>query len=1011
MNDKTTVFSNLCSVLRQVAEKKRAGQNLCGVLKGIAQQKENACHSSISERKKTVKPKSIVKSPNFYINASGSSPEFTEAKLAADYTLIEELDEKLADIQGQAYAVQAVKEYLFGINSRENARGVGGLMVFLGPPAVGKSTMAEKIAEALHRPFLRLDMSGYNDHEIGLCDLFGVNKSYKAAARGGLTSFVEENPVSVIMLDEFEKAHGNVLNRFLQIFDRGEAHDLFSERNVSFRNVIIIVTMNLGKQLYDRSLTTYNLSDTPQATIIQALRTEMNPQTQMPYLSNALISRLSTGKIILFNKLRPEIMHRIVVQEIGKTEVYYREKYGLQLQVDKDTLAKLVILGIGEQADVRSLVKSVRELFARGLVRMMEKSRAEKQVFTTLRCEVDFDGESPEAREVFHSRNKMRILVCCKSAHKKLFRQYDSDEVEILFTKKGELPERLAGEDIAMAILDFEEEESSFSLGLFKALREREVIPVYVYGTKTKSDASLVYYLDHGAMDTFRGTAKQLAEWVGEILSGGELSNIAQTLFRANKVVSFETFYSFEEPRIAILRLSQIDIVLAREAADIDTFVGGRQIPNVHFDDIYGARDAKVEMRRIIEYLKNQRKYLRNGLRPPRGILLEGDPGTGKTMLAKAFACEAGLPFIHKNASEFKQKWLGEGARLVRELFAAARRYAPAIVFIDEIDAIAKSRETTINEGGTEALNAFLSEMDGFFNDSAAPVFLIAATNFNFKKGETLLDPALLRRFDRKIHIELPDLETRKQYLADRIAKYPNEVTLRLIENLAKRSIGWSLGELDNVIQNAIREACSGEEGPITDALLNEAFERYTDGETKQRNEREMRRTAIHEAGHAVVAASLGFMPSYATIGARGGYGGYVYYGNENATVLSREECLNRIAITMAGRAAEIVLCGEGGMTTGASGDLKSATELATDMICEFGMDEEYPIYIDRAKCLETPWILQRITAIIKSQGDRARSIIEANQEKVTAVTEALLEKVNLDETDIKKSLNKGGEP
>lgn len=1000
MNVKTSAPSDSCGALRQAAENEQAAQNPRGILNSITQQKEDASRPRGSEKK--IPQKSVVKSPNFYINANGSSPEFTTAKLAADYSLVEELDEKLSDIRGQAYAVQAVKEYLFGINSRENARGVGGLMVFLGPPAVGKTVMGEKIAEALHRPFLRLDMSGYNDHEIGMCDLFGVNKSYKAAASGLLTSFVEENPVSVIMLDEFEKAHANVLNRFLQIFDRGEVRDLFSERNVSFRNVIVIVTTNLGKMLYDRSLTTYNLSDTPQAMIVQALRAEVNPQTQMPYLSGALISRLATGKIILFNRLRPEILHRIAVEEIEKTEAFYREKYGLLFQVDQNLLAKLVILSVGERADVRSVLKSVKELFARGLVRMMDLGYAERRLFTTVRCEIDLEGESAEAREVFHSRNKMRVLVCCKDAHKKLFRRYNSDEVEICFTKKDETPASMAEKDVAMAILDLEEEEKDFSLGLFKALREREVIPVYVYGTKAIQDTSLVYFLDHGATDVFRGSGKALTDWAGEILSGVALTGVAQTLFRANKVVSFETAYSFGEPQTAVLRISRIDIVLAREAADLETFVGGRQIPNVHFDEIYGAKDAKAEMLRSIEFLKDQRKYLRKGLRPPRGILLEGDPGTGKTMLAKAFAREAGLPFIQKNASEFKQALQGEGARLVRELFAAARKYAPAVVFIDEIDAIAKVREATINEGSTEALNALLSEMDGFSNDRTAPVFLIAATNFNFKKGETLLDPALLRRFERKIHLDLPDLETRRQYLTDQIAKYPNEVTARLIENLAKRSIGWSLGELDNVIQNALREACGVEAGRITDMLLNEAFECYLDGESKRRSEREMRRTAIHEAGHAVVAASLGLMPSYATIGARGDYGGYVYYGDDNATVLSREECLTRIAVMMAGRAAEMVTYGEGGMTSGASGDLKSATRLATDMLCDYGMDEEYPIHIDRGKCLEMPWVLQRITEIIRSQSARARSIVEANRETVEAVAEALLEKVNLDETDIK---------
>lgn len=974
---------------------------------------ENSSHRDLSARiqqndgkRSAVKAKSIVKSPNLYLNASGSSPEYTGAKLAADYSLVEDLEARLADVEGQAYAVQAVKEYLFGINNRENARGVACLLTFIGPPAVGKTLMAERIAEALHRPFLRLDMSGFNDREVGLCDLFGVNKSYKSADKGNLTSFVEENPVSVVMLDEFEKAHVNVLNRFLQIFDRGEARDLFTEENVSFRNVIVIVTMNLGKELYDRTLSTYNLSNIPQSTVVRALQKEINPQTNAPYLSDALISRLTTGKIILFNNLRPEILYRTLIKEIAKTETFYGDKYGLEFQTDRDLLAKLIILGIGERADARTAINAVREFFAKNLVRLVEMDRAEKKKFTAVRCEIDETTESPEAKKVFGSRNRARVLVCCRKAHKKIFRQYRSDKVEILFAGSAAGEEAVKSGDISMAILDAEAEEAD-PAHLFGTLSGLEVIPLYVYSPKANSDVPLLYYLDRGAIDVFCGGPDSLSAWVEEILSGAELSDMAKTLARANKVVSFNASYSFEMPQTALLHITHLDIVLAQEAGDIEKFAAKREIPNVRFDDIYGAKDAKTELCGILDILRDQKRYLRKGLRIPRGILLEGDPGTGKTMLAKAFACEAQLPFIHRNASEFKQKWQGEGARMMRELFAVARKYAPAVLFIDEIDAIAKAREETINEGSTEALNALLSEMDGFSDTSSTPVFLIAATNFNFKKGETRLDPALLRRFDRKIHIDLPDLDARKQYLSDRISEYRNEISVRMIENLAKRSVGWSFGELDNVLQNALREAYSGDERPITDVLLNEAFEKYADGESKRRDENEMRQTAIHEAGHAVVAAKLGLMPSYATIGARGGYGGYVYYGDESVTVLSREACLDRIAVMAAGREAEAAVYGEAGITSGASGDIRSATELATNMVCEFGMDETFPVYINESG-RSSPRVLRRVTEIVKSQCLRARSILQENHEKVRNVADALLEKVNLDQTDLQKIINEG---
>ena len=416
-------------------------------------------------------------------------------------------------------------------------------------------------------------------------------------------------------------------------------------------------------------------------------------------------------------------------------------------------------------------------------------------------------------------------------------------------------------------------------------------------------------------------------------------------------------------------------------------------------------KDAKKEITSVIEVLKNFKKYRRLGLRLPRGILLSGAPGTGKTMLAKAIATEADLQFIQCNASEFIQKYVGEGARLMRETFAAARKYAPAIVFIDEVDSFAKARQGSERESNAEVLNALLSEMDGFADNSQTPVFVVAATNFNAKKGETLLDPAFLRRFDRQIEIDLPDLETRRAYLADSIKKYPSEVTGRAKENIAKRSIGWSLGELDTVVQNALRTAiCGNERDFIDDDALNEAFEKYSSGESKQRDGN-LRGTAIHEAGHAVVAAMLGIMPSYATIVARGDYGGYVYYGDEKVTKLARQDSLNRICIMMAGRAAEQLEFGEDGITSGISGDLKAATGLATSMLCDYAMDGQFPIYVEPSKRAEAH-ITERVAAIIREQAERAGEIIRANRDKIQAVAGALLEKVSLDETDLKNLLN-----
>lgn len=940
-----------------------------------------------------------------YTSKDGAVPEFTRAKFSTDYDVIWRLDNALSEVQGQAFAVQSVKEYLFGINNRENSQGVGGLITFIGPPACGKTLVGEKIAEALNRPYLRLDMSAYNDREVGLCELFGVQQSYKAAEAGVLTSYVEKNPVCVLLLDEFEKAHPNVFARFLSIFDRGDALDLFTERNVSFRDVIVIVTMNLGANIYNRSLSVYNLSATPQKTIVNALKRDINPQTDAPYLPEALISRLTQGRIILFNRLRPEIMYRIVFNELCRQGAYYNEKYGVRFKVNPSNLAELILLSLGEGADVRTAIKTVREFFETNFERMVRLNLARKsEAFTEVIIDLDFDSMSAEADELFFGKTKSRVLVCCKKAHEERFLKICNKKAEVIFAD-GNTLKTIQDMDISAAILDIDEENRLYSQKLFDTLIERGEIPVYVYKLKRDSFIELQPYKDRGANGCF-GSAAFPTDWFKDIFKDLIVSDNAQTLFRTNKVVEFNTEYNFKGAHTAVLNITNIDIATAKEAEDIDKFVSARQTPNVRLDDVYGAKDAKEEITSVIEVLKNFKKYRRLGLRLPRGVLLSGAPGTGKTMLAKAIAAEADLQFIQCNASEFAQKYVGEGARLMRETFATARKYAPAIVFIDEVDSFAKARQGSDRESNAEVLNALLSEMDGFADNSQTPVFVVAATNFNTKKGETLLDPAFLRRFDRQIEIDLPDLETRKAYLADSIKKYPSEVTERAIENIAKRSIGWSLGELDTVVQNALRTAiCGNERDFIDDDTLNKAFEKYLSGESKEHDEKGLRGTAIHEAGHAVVAATLGIMPSYATIVARGDHGGYVYYGDEKVTKLSKKDGLNRICIMMAGRAAEVSEFGEDGVTSGISGDLKAATELATSMLCDYAMDDEFPIYIEPSKRGEAH-ITERVAQIIKEQSERASEIIGTNRDKVNAVAGALLNKVSLDEKDLREILN-----
>ena len=394
------------------------------------------------------------------------------------------------------------------------------------------------------------------------------------------------------------------------------------------------------------------------------------------------------------------------------------------------------------------------------------------------------------------------------------------------------------------------------------------------------------------------------------------LQEAMRSAFRANLVAKFEASYEIDRVNQCVrLRIGGIDLQTAYAGRDMADFVEG--IPNVRLDEVFGAEDAKKELLPMIRQLKNAKRYLRQGIRLPRGIMLDGAPGTGKTMLARAIACEAEMTFIQKNATQFLQQYVGEGPRSVRELFATARKYAPSIIFIDEIDAIARARTGNPDHHAVEELvNTFLAEMDGFDAHDDTPVFVIAATNFTTRRGETLLDEALLRRFDRRIHMDLPDKKTRKAFLTATLAKYSfSNVTASFLANLASRSVGWSLADLRLVVQNSIRQAEDAESGAfcLTDQILNEAFECFDAGLSKRLTEQEVEKTAYHEAGHAVISALLGRMPAYVTIVSRDNSAGYVMLGeSEHAAFRSRRECEDDICIALAGRVSEHLFLGRG---------------------------------------------------------------------------------------------------
>lgn len=444
----------------------------------------------------------------------------------------------------------------------------------------------------------------------------------------------------------------------------------------------------------------------------------------------------------------------------------------------------------------------------------------------------------------------------------------------------------------------------------------------------------------------------------------------------------------------------------------------------VVFDDIAGNDSAKQDLEEVVDFLKHPKKYETLGAKIPKGVLLVGNPGTGKTMLARAVAGEANVPFFSISGSEFVEMFVGVGASRVRDLFAKAKKNAPAIIFIDEIDAVGRKRGSGMGGGHDEreqTLNQILVEMDGF--ETGTNVIVLAATN-----RSDVLDPALLRpgRFDRRTNIMLPERRDREAILKVHFKNKPVDETVR-IEDLAAKTAGSSGADLANIANEAAIVAARRNAKKISNADLTEAFEKVAIGperKTKVMSEEERKMTAYHEAGHAIVGHVLPDSDPVhkVTIIPRGGTGGVTWFlPPEDKSYTNVYEFKDILARAMGGRVAEKILYGPDGITTGAGSDLRKATEIARDMIIEQGMGSklrdqvfhddnggmvfdkmthERPYSDDTAKEID-----REVEALIKEASQRAEIVITKNRKHLDALANALLEEETLEESAVNKIL------
>lgn len=628
--------------------------------------------------------------------------------------------------------------------------------LFAGPPGVGKTFLAEVAAEKLSLPFMRFDMSEYADKEANL-EFCGSDKVYKNAKCGNVTGFVSEHPKCILLFDEVEKAHLCVIHLFLQMLDAGRLRDNYTDEEVSFKDAIIIFTTNAGKQLYE-SESDGDFSSLSRKVVLKALRNDINPLSGSSYFPAALCSRFASGNVIMFNHIMAHDLRHIAKKEILRSASNFSKNAGVSVDIDEKVYTAL-LFSEGGNADAR-MIKSRAESFFNGeiyeLLRLVASDKVQTSISDLTKIEfVTEIDESSEAYNLFFGEEKLTALVFGSDKTVRNCKKVCKD-VEIISAKTvDEAKNIISHKDICVILIDLSygkrgsvkylniEDQESVSADMFDYLTKLgQSLPVYVLETSAYS------LTEEEKMSLFKEGARDVVKLDDKI--GNALKQICVNVYqqqnmnllaKTNKVVSFTTAQTVSKNgRKATIRLIDFDMAAAVDAEDSCGFVTKNNKPDVDFDDIIGAQDAKSELKYFAEYLRSPKKFAAAGVKMPKGALLYGPPGTGKTMLAKALAAQSGVTFIYTEGNKFLKKYVGEGPEKVHDLFRSARKYAPTIVFIDEIDAIAKERHGDERvAAGEETLTALLAEMDGFNVDSTKPVFVLAATNFDVAPGHLVV--------------------------------------------------------------------------------------------------------------------------------------------------------------------------------------------------------------------------------------------------------------------------------
>jgi len=785
-----------------------------------------------------------------------------------------------SQVFGQDSAIEAICDKIVESSYNMSNAGPKAIYFFLGPPATGKTMLSEIMGKELddYSGYKIFDMTQYTDEESGL-GLFGSEAVYKGSGEGKLTEFVKKNPKSVLVFDEIEKTHPAVMSNFLMMLSAGKAEDTHTKEMVDFTQTMVVFTSNLGSELYNNQKFINMMKEHPMeatSTIMETIAREekLVGGRMVKALSPEMISRLSQGQVVLFNKLPYDALLNIAKGKIREIQIGFEAEFGIKIEyTDFTKLTSAMILSLAPVIDVRKL-----------------KAKLPLSLFDLI---TDY------------------------------IRKNDAIIEKIYFT------------------LDSESEK---------------IIDEELLNLDTASQTKMLH-----------------------------------SLFRKNETFSYKVKSNFINGILTFTFHSILHKKLARSS----DFSGDDglifEVPNISFKNVAGHHVAKKRLTEIINILKEPSRLGAFGVDLPKGMLLYGVPGTGKTMLAKAFANEADLPFIQTTGSEILD------IDLMKNIFKKAREYAPSIIFVDEIDAIGTRNGSVIDI----RINQFLTELNGFSDDVEAQIFVIAATNLKEK-----IDPAILRsgRIDLHVEIDMLDREAR-EFFINQILKKPTSGEFDK-EKLLTYTAGMTGADLEKVSRESALYVFRNGLDTITQEILVEQINtiKYGSRITHKSIDKLMASTAIHEAGHAVISRML--MPDVKieqiTVVPRNDALGFVSYDRDgDLSNLTRQDIKSKLCVAFAGREAQLKQYGEEGFDSGASSDLNMATRYAYYAIANLGMgDKTGYVNIENQATLFSDKIELDIAQWLDEATTKTKSLVIQHWDKITALSDLLQEKEIVNEAE-----------